>query len=333
MRARFPLTIVAVAVAVLAGTACTGGKGGGGIGLGGYGLDDATQISSGSQSAQNPAFRDDGTLAYTRFLGGYGRGAADVRTLRLSPLADTAATNDGDTEGVRNVSSAAAIFRTDGNLVYSSNRGADRSHLWITGGVLIGGDPVEGTTADEDQGLAPTLSPDGEAIAFERVPAGDASVHEIFRIAAANATPGSAVRLTGPGGDDRNPDWSPLGNKILFQSRRDGNWEIYTMNTDGSGVLNVTSSPDTEDTDGSWSPDGQWIVYSTDRRDPQSEGGWKNVWAIPSAGGTPVRVTLADAYDGAPAWSPDGTRIAFESNRRANERTNLFLINVPGGIQ
>lgn len=323
--------VIAIAIVSLPATAsCTGGKGGGEIGRGGYGLDDATQISSGSQSAQNPAFRDDGTLAYTRWWGGYNRGGADVRMLRLSPIADTAVTNDGESEGIQNVSLPGSIFLADGNLVYSSDRDSEVDRIWLTGGVLIGGEPVAGT---EDHAFEPTVSPSGAAIAYERALEADPDLHEIWRVAAAGGAPGSAVRLTGPGTHDRQPNWSPVGNKILFQSLRDGNWEIYTMNTDGSGVLNVTSSPDTEDTDASWSPDGQWIVYSTDRQDAASRAGWANVWAIPSAGGTPVRVTLADAYDGAPSWSPDGTKIAFESNRRANERTNLFLINVPGAIQ
>lgn len=313
----------------MAGAIACEKKGGGEIGRGGYGFDDATQISStGGQSAQNPAFRDDGTLAYTRWWGGYNKGGADIRLLRLSPAADTAVTSDGEQEGVQNVSLPGSIFRADGNLVYSSDRDSGVDRIWITGGVLIGGEPVAGTA---DLAFEPTLSPDGASIAYERAVESDDAIHEIWRIAAAG-TPGSATRLTGPATHDRQPNWSPVGDKILFQSLRDGDWEIYAMGTDGSGVLNVTASPETEDTDASWSPDGQWIVYSSDRRDAESRAGWANVWAIPAAGGTAVRVTLADAYDGAPSWSPDGTKIAFESNRRANERTSLFLITVPVGI-
>jgi Tol biopolymer transport system component len=37
--------------------------------------------------------------------------------------------------------------------------------------------------------------------------------------------------------------WSPDGTKIVFLSDRDGNYEIYTMNADGSGQTRVTNNP------------------------------------------------------------------------------------------
>ena len=42
---------------------------------------------------------------------------------------------------------------------------------------------------------------------------------------------------------DRSPVWSPDGSKIAFGSNRDGNDEIYVMNADGSGQVNLTNSP------------------------------------------------------------------------------------------
>ncbi len=299
-----------------------GGKGGGEIGRGGFGADGATQITFVAESAQNPAWRDGNTLAYTRWWRRYNAGGADLRLVRLSPGSDTGMTDDGERDGIENVNLPGAVWSPSQRLVYSSDRGSDVDRIWITGGVLVGGEPIAGTTG---HAFEPSISPDGTRIAFEKV-GSDGATHEIWVIGTSGA-PGSLVPLSAPGADDRQPNWSPAGGKIVFQSMRDGDWEIFTMNTDGTGVVNVTDSA-SEDTDASWSPDGQWIVYSSDR----SGDGWANVWAIPAAGGTPARITTADAYDGAPAWSPDGTRIAFESNRRANERTNLYLIDVPAGV-
>jgi TolB protein len=78
------------------------------------------------------------------------------------------------------------------------------------------------------------------------------------------------------------------------------------------GLTNVTNDP-AEDTDPSWSPDGAWIVYSSDRG-----GDDGSIWAIPAGGGTPIQITHDPAYDGAPSWSPNGQRIAFESKRSGN---------------
>jgi dipeptidyl aminopeptidase/acylaminoacyl peptidase len=58
-----------------------------------------------------------------------------------------------------------------------------------------------------------------------------------------------------------------------------------------------------------FSPDGQWIAYHGVIE------GQREIWVLPSAGGTPVNLTAHEAVDVQPVWSPDGTRIAFSSNR------------------
>jgi len=118
------------------------------------------------------------------------------------------------------------------------------------------------------------------------------------------------TQLTG-GADDRQPNWSPVEDLILFQRRTPGSddWNLYTMLPDGSDIRQVTTSS-AGDTDASWSPDGQWLVYSSDDGDLPAA----NIFVIPASGGKPARVTRAETrYDGAPSWSPDGRWIAFES--------------------
>ena len=44
-------------------------------------------------------------------------------------------------------------------------------------------------------------------------------------------------------GDDTDASWSPDGTRILFDSTRDGNREVYVMNADGSGARNLTRNP------------------------------------------------------------------------------------------
>ena len=58
-----------------------------------------------------------------------------------------------------------------------------------------------------------------------------------------NADGSDVVALTHSPGLDVRPAWSPDGKRIAFTSNRDGNYEIYVMNADGSHPRNVTSHP------------------------------------------------------------------------------------------
>ena len=78
------------------------------------------------------------------------------------------------------------------------------------------------------------------------------------RILLMNPDGSGEVKLTNNSWNDANPVWSPDGTKILFSSDRTGNLQIYSMNLDGSGLSQLTSSL------GSWSdyPDWQPTTYS-----------------------------------------------------------------------
>jgi len=72
---------------------------------------------------------------------------------------------------------------------------------------------------------------------------------------------------------DTNPEASPDGKKVAFMSLRDGNWEIYVMNIDGSEVKRLTNNGATDGLP-IWSPDGQTIAFASDR------GGEWAIWAM-----------------------------------------------------
>lgn len=77
---------------------------------------------------------------------------------------------------------------------------------------------------------------------------------------------------------DTTPAVSPDGKQIAFMSRRDGNWNIYIMNSDGTGLRQLTDDP-SEDGLPTWSPDGKVIAFVSNRGGP-----WA-VWAVPPGGG------------------------------------------------
>ena len=61
------------------------------------------------------------------------------------------------------------------------------------------------------------------------------------------------TRLTDSAGVNKNPTWSADGDRIAFQSDRDGNLEIYAIDADGSHLARVTDDP-AVDADPVWSP-------------------------------------------------------------------------------
>ncbi len=75
-------------------------------------------------------------------------------------------------------------------------------------------------------------------------------------------------------------------------------------------------------TDVSFSPDGRFIAYASDR------SGNFDIWVQPVDGGDPVQITKEPAQDVQPAWSPDGDSIAFRSERSGG---GIFVMPALGG--
>ena len=77
-------------------------------------------------------------------------------------------------------------------------------------------------------------------------------------------------------------------------------------------------------TDVTWSPDGRFIAYASDR------AGNFDIWVQPVGGGDPVQVTQSAAHDTQPDWSPDGSTLVFRSERDGG---GLFLVPALGGVE
>lgn len=103
--------------------------------------------------------------------------------------------------------------------------------------------------------------------------------------------------------NDRCPRWSPDGRRLVFISNSDGFDNVYTMASDGSDVLQLTST-EQDCGDPRWSPDGRWILYT------QFRYGDVDVFAVPATGGEPVGIACGEV-NVAPRWSPDGRRVLF----------------------
>jgi dipeptidyl aminopeptidase/acylaminoacyl peptidase len=120
--------------------------------------------------------------------------------------------------------------------------------------------------------------------------------------------------------------------QIAFSSNRNGNFEIYTMNDDGSDVTRLTED-DANDFDPIWSPDGDKIAFVSDRDstgDIDEPGDITAIYSMNADDGSDVtRLTDDDAFYADPTWSPDGDKIAFVSNR--DNGNEIYSMNADDG--
>jgi Tol biopolymer transport system component len=137
--------------------------------------------------------------------------------------------------------------------------------------------------------------------------------------------PRRSTTLTATGwstaGNDGQGNFSPDGSRITWITDRDGNFEIYSGNVDGSGATRLTNSPALE-LFPEWSPDGTRIAF-TSQRDGNEE-----IYVMNADGTNPVRLTNDPGIDTRPSWAPDGRRLTFTSSREGNFK--VFVMNDDG---
>ena len=123
---------------------------------------------------------------------------------------------------------------------------------------------------------------------------------------------------------DEEPDWSPDGKRIAFDSGRNGNNDIFIIDIKGKNLQQLTNSPAKED-HASWSPDGKRIAYQHEWQ------GNTDVYVMNADGSNKTRLTTHAARDGWPDWSPDGSLIVFSSER--DGQREIYVMNRNGDDQ
>ena len=94
--------------------------------------------------------------------------------------------------------------------------------------------------------------------------------------------------------------------KLIYETNRDGNWELYLCNADGSNPVNLTKTPDVDELYPKPSPDGSKICFVAD--EGKGDAKIRNIYYMNSDG--TGRTKVADNAR-EPCWSSDGTQIAY----------------------
>jgi Tol biopolymer transport system component len=162
----------------------------------------------------------------------------------------------------------------------------------------------------------PSLSPDGRRVAFTSNRSGSS---ELWVADADGSSPIQLSQYNGP--EAISSRWSPDGRSLAFACEAGGNHDIFVMTADGKASRRITSEL-SEEGDPSWSVDGRFIYFRSDREGPP------RIWKAPSDGGDAVPVTKGP---GSQAFeSPDGKLVYFV---RGTDVPGVWAVPVGGGAE
>ena len=147
--------------------------------------------------------------------------------------------------------------------------------------------------------MSPAWSPDSRRIAYVSFEGNRSSIFiQTLRT-------GSRIRVSSRAGVNGAPAFSPDGRKLVVTlSDADGNLDLYTLDINTRQTKRITTHR-AIDTEGSWSPDGRYIYFTSDR------SGGPQIYRVSSNGGAAERVTFEGSYNARPRLSPDGKRLAM----------------------
>jgi tricorn protease len=265
-------------------------------------------VGAGADMGVQGSFSPDGRrLAYNQkaqsYWRKYYRGAYQSDVI-VADIAAKKFTNVTDFEGL----DSWPMWARDGNIYFVSDRdGGGLTNIWR---VSESGGKAERVTSFKSGDVRwPSISDDGKTIVFEHdfgVSKLDVASKRVtplrFDINAETEESLSEVRNFNSEVDDY--DLAPNSRRIVLSVHG----EIFTAPVEEGDLRQITDSP-SRDRNVTYSPDGKWLAYISDR------SGREELYVSAVDGsGEPQKLTDVDALKASYSWSPDSTQIAYTSS-------------------
>lgn len=224
-----------------------------------------------------------------------------------------------------NVWASMPSIASSGNLVYQKT--TTDKNIWKMSGPerryeAASGSAPERFIASSEFDMSPQISPDGRRIVFVSTRSGH------YELWLSNTdSPAVAQQLTRFDGPFvGSPRWNAASDSVAFDSTRSGSedigslFNIWVVAGDGTGLHQITNDS-SHNARPSWSRDGRWIYFSSER------SGDLQIWKVPAAGGEPSQVTKTggarEAFE-----SPDGKHLYYA---KPAQLPGIWRVPVNGG--
>jgi DNA-binding SARP family transcriptional activator/Tol biopolymer transport system component len=214
--------------------------------------------------------------------------------------------------------SADLAISATGTLVYSTGEETGRQELvWVTRAGKA--EPIDPQWSGEYLG-SPRLSPDGKRLAVTR-----SANAEPWKIWIKRLDRGPSIRLAGDGKENYFPAWSPDGRSVTFTSNpTKGSSYLGIERADGGAPGAVQLRRTGNLFNAGWSPDGKWLIFTTDIAAP----GAGDILAMrPGVDTAPIPVVATAFTETSPAISPNGRWLAYSSNESG--KNDIYVVPFP----